>query len=53
MKTVIIRDNDHTIATLHQPVGMSDKDFDEFATAVLLTLANQTGRPMAREEVSS
>jgi hypothetical protein len=53
MKTVIIRDNDHTIATLHQPEGMTDKDFDELGTALLLTLANQTGRPMAREDMTS
>lgn len=53
MKTVIIRDNDTTIATLHQPTGMSDKDFDEVAVALLLTLANMTGRPLAREDVTS
>lgn len=53
MKTVHVRDNERTIATLHQPEGVSDKDFDEFATAVLLTLANQTGRQLVREDVSS
>jgi hypothetical protein len=53
MKTVIIRDNDHTIATLHQPTGMSDKDFDELGTALLLTIANIVGRPLAREDMSS
>lgn len=51
MKVIHIRDNDRTIATLHQPEGMSDKDFDELATALLLTLANMTGRPLAREDV--
>lgn len=53
MKTLIIRDNEHTIATLHQPEGMSDKDFDELGTALLLTIANMTGRPLAREDLSS
>lgn len=53
MKTLVIRDNDTTIATLHQPEGMSDQDFDELGTALLLTLANLTGRPMAREDVVS
>ena len=53
MKTIHIRDNDTTIATLHQPEGMTDKDFDELGTALLLTLANMAGRPMAREDVSS
>ncbi len=53
MKTLIIRDNEHTVATLHQPEGMTDKDFDELGTALLLTLANMTGRPLAREDVMS
>lgn len=53
MKTLIIRDNDTTIATLHQPEGVTDKDFDELGTALLLTIANMTGRPMAKEEVTS
>jgi hypothetical protein len=53
MKTLIIRDDNVTIATLHQPVGMSDKDFEEVSTALLLTLANMVGRPLAREDLTS
>lgn len=53
MKTLHIRDDEHTIATLHQPEGMTDKDFDELGTALLLTLANLTGRPMARVDALS
>lgn len=51
MKVVHIRDDERTVATLHQPEGMSDQDFDELAVALLLTLANATGRPMARVDV--
>jgi hypothetical protein len=50
-KVIHIRDNDRTVATLHQPEGMSAQDFDELAVALLLTLANLTGRPMARVDV--
>ena len=53
MKTIHVRDNDTTIATLHQPEGMTDKDFDELGTALLLTLANYVGRPMAREDMTA
>lgn len=53
MKTIHIRDNDTTVATLHQPEGMTDKDFDELGTALLLTIANIIGRPIAREDVTS
>ena len=53
MKTVIMRDNEHTVAILHQPEGMTDKDFEELATALLLTIANLTGRPIAREDETS
>jgi hypothetical protein len=53
MKTVIMRDNTHTVATLHQPREVSDKEFEELVTALLLTIANMTGRPIAREDVYS
>mgnify|MGYP003352256267 CR=1 FL=1 len=51
MKVVHIRDNEVTIATLKQPEGMLDKDFEEIAIALLLTIANQLGRPLARVDV--
>lgn len=50
-KVIHIRDNDRTVATLHQPEGMSVSEFEELAVALLLTLANATGRPMAKVEV--
>ena len=50
-KVIHIRDNEVTIATLKQPEQLSEKDFDELAVALLLTLANLTGRPMARVDV--
>lgn len=50
-KVIHIRDNDRTVATLKQPEQLSDKDFEEIAIALLLTLANATGRPMARVDV--
>ena len=50
-KVIHIRDNDRTVATLHQPEGMSTHEFEEVATALLLTLANQLGRPLVKVEV--
>lgn len=50
-KVIHIRDNEVTIATLKQAEGMSTHEFEEIAIALLLTLANATGRPMARVDV--
>ncbi len=51
MKVVHIRDNEVTIATLKQPEGMRDADFEEISVALLLTLANQLGRPLGKVDV--
>ncbi len=51
MKVVHIRDNEVTIATLKQPNQMTDTDFEEIAIALLLTLANQLGRPLEKVDV--
>jgi hypothetical protein len=51
MKVVHIRDNEVTIATLKQAEGMADKDFEEIAIALMLTLANQLGRPLEKVDV--
>lgn len=54
MKEVNIKDGETTVATLRNPEGfMTDKDFEEISTALLLTLANYTGRILAREDVTS
>ncbi len=51
MKVVHIRDNEVTIATLKQPQDMRDADFEELAIALMLTLANQLGRPLEKVDV--
>ncbi len=51
MKVVHIRDNEVTIATLTQPSQMKDTDFEEIAIALMLTLANQLGRPLEKVDV--
>jgi hypothetical protein len=53
MKTLVVRDNDHTIVTMHQPEGITDKEFEELSMSLLLTLANLVGRPLIREDLSS
>ncbi len=50
-KTVMVKDGERIVVTMtHWPDFLSDKDFDEFTTAVMLTLANMTGKPLAKEE---
>ena len=50
MKTVRITANDKVIATLAQPPELSDKDYEELKTALVLTLANWTGLQLSMEE---
>ena len=52
MKDVCITDTEHNIlvAICQQATGLDDKEFDEFVMAVLLTLANNTGKQLMKEE---
>ena len=49
-KTVLVKDGENIVVTMtHWPDFLSDKDFDEFTTAVMLTLTHMTGKPVAME----
>jgi hypothetical protein len=51
-KTVMVKDDERIVVTMtHWPDFLSNKDFDEFTTAVMLTLANMSGKPLAMEVV--
>ena len=52
MRYVSINDiNGLTLVTIDQPAcGMNDTDFEEFVMAVMLTLANWTGKQLVKHE---
>jgi hypothetical protein len=51
-KTVLVKDGENIVVTMtHWPNFMGDKDFDEFTTAVMLTLTHMTGKPLAMEVI--
>ena len=51
MKTVIIKTEDGRVVAMlvQQPKVQTEQDFDELATALLLTLANNTGLQLIKE----
>jgi hypothetical protein len=51
MKTVIIKTEDGRVVAMlvQQPAVQTEQDFDELATALLLTLANNTGLQLVKE----
>lgn len=51
MKTVIIKTEDGRVVAMlvQQPKVQTEQDFDELVTALLLTLANNTGLPLIKE----
>jgi hypothetical protein len=51
MKTVIIKTEDGRVVAMlvQQPSVQTEQDFDELATALLLTLANNTGLQLVKE----
>ena len=52
MKTVIIKTTGgKVVAMLVQQPELNDTDFDELATALLLTLANNTGLQLVKETI--
>lgn len=50
MKTVAMKIDGITVAVLVEHETLQGKDFDELCTALLLTIANQTGKPVSKEE---
>lgn len=52
MRIVSINDTDgNVLVAINQlATGLDDKAFDEFVMAVLLTLANNTGKQLMKEE---
>ena len=54
MKTTIIKtEGGKVVAMLVQQPEQTDKDFEELAVALLLTLANNTGLQLVKEEVTA
>ena len=53
MRVVTMKIEGITLAVLVEHDTLQGKDFDDLCTALLLTIANQTGRPVTREETSS
>jgi hypothetical protein len=50
MKNIVMKIDGVIVAVLVQPPSLSNDAFDEIATALLLTLANQTGKQIIKEE---
>lgn len=49
MKEVAMKIDGITIAVMVEHELLQGKDFDELCTALLLTIANQTGKPVSKE----
>lgn len=49
MKVVTMRINGITVAVLVELPSLQGKAFDELCTALLLTIANQTGEQVTKE----
>lgn len=49
MKVVTMKIDGITVAVLVEQETLQGKDFDELCTALLLTIANQTGKPVSKE----
>ena len=53
MRVVTMKIEGITLAVLVEHATLQGKDFDDLCTALLLTIANQTGKPVTREEAYS
>lgn len=49
MKTVAMKIDGITVAVLVEHELLQGKDFDDLCTALLLTIANQTGKQVSKE----
>jgi len=49
MRVVTMRINGTTVAMLVEQLTLYGDDFDELCTALLLTIANQTGEQVTKE----
>ena len=49
MRVVTMRINGITVAVLIEHEKLKGRDFDELCTALLLTIANQTGEQVTKE----
>jgi hypothetical protein len=53
MKVVTMRIQGITVAVLVEQETLKGKEFDDLCTALLLTIANQTGEQVSKEESAS
>jgi hypothetical protein len=49
MRIVTMKIEGMTVAMLVEQYTLQGKDFDDLCTALLLTIANQTGKPVSKE----
>lgn len=49
MKSIVMKIDGIIVAVLVEHDTLKGRDFDELANALLLTVANQTGKPVAKE----